>query len=412
MLRNGIFIGLVILCSWLLADNYTMDELIEEGLERSADLKIELESNKIESSYLRSSIFNLIPEVSFDAYKSQQNRGDWIKSSGLLINATYYFDLPKMFNIYQSILAKKNANLSLEYMNKFVAYSVFIQYTQILENQKSLEIQAGNYILQQKIYNQISVQYETGEKSLLDLQQSEITLIDYEIAKLETENNLEKLRKNLFQFLDLNDEGYDFLEPELNEAELIFNFQYSTALKQKRNVMRSNYSDTWQKRLNYLPTFYVGYNYTFANTTDLEFDDFDNYDIDRKTLTVGASLSLTGLLETNEQHLRSWHNYKKSKIDFLNSKTGLENELGNLENDYITLKKAKELYSKKLELAAKNLEMAQQQYRVGMISLLDMDRSQLEYSQAQLSYNNRYFELMRKREEVNLLLSERILGKW
>jgi len=412
MVRKGIFIGLIMLFSCLAADNYTLDELIEIGMERSADLKTELENNRIESSYLRSSIFSLIPDVSFEANKSQLNKGDWLKDSAFRIRARYEFDLPKLFGIYQSILAKKNANLSLEYMNKFVAYSVFIQYTQILENQKSLEIQTGNFELQQKIYNQITVQYETGEKSLLDLQQSEITLIDYEIAKLETENSLERLRKDMFQFLNLKDDGYNFVEPERNESELNFNFQYSTALKQKKNLMKTNCSNVWQKRLNYLPTFYVNYNYNFANSIDLDFDDFDNYNKDDKTLSVGASLSITGLLETNEEHLRSWHNYKKSKIDFLDSKTGLENELQNLENDYLTLKKAKELFSKKLELASKNLEMAQQQYRVGMISLLDLDRSQLEFSQAQLSYNNRYFELMRKREEVNLLLSERILGKW
>jgi len=44
--------------------------------------------------------------------------------------------------------------------------------------------------------------------------------------------------------------------------------------------------------------------------------------------------------------------------------------------------------------------------------LIDLDRSQLEYRNTQLSFNNRHYSLIRKQEELNLLLSKKILGKW
>ncbi|NQV17625.1 MAG: TolC family protein, partial [Armatimonadetes bacterium] len=64
------------------------------------------------------------------------------------------------------------------------------------------------------------------------------------------------------------------------------------------------------------------------------------------------------------------------------------------------------------KLAEENLNMAQEQFKLGMISLIDLDRSQLEYRNTQLSFNNRHYSLIRKQEELNLLLSKKILGKW
>ncbi len=97
---------------------------------------------------------------------------------------------------------------------------------------------------------------------------------------------------------------------------------------------------------------------------------------------------------------------------FLGSKESLRNEFSNLQKDVRTLRRSRDLYAEKLELAAENLNMAQEQFKLGMISLIDLDRSQLEYRNTQLSYNNRHYSLIRKQEELNLLLSKKILGKW
>jgi outer membrane protein TolC len=65
-----------------------------------------------------------------------------------------------------------------------------------------------------------------------------------------------------------------------------------------------------------------------------------------------------------------------------------------------------------VKLAEKNLKKAEEQFKLGSISLLDLDKSKLDYQNAQLNYNNKYYQLFRKQEERNLLLSKEILGKW
>ena len=63
-------------------------------------------------------------------------------------------------------------------------------------------------------------------------------------------------------------------------------------------------------------------------------------------------------------------------------------------------------------MAENNLEMAQEQFKLGFISLTDMDKTKWDYQNAQLSYNSKYYELLRKQEEINLLLSDKILNRW
>jgi outer membrane protein TolC len=63
-------------------------------------------------------------------------------------------------------------------------------------------------------------------------------------------------------------------------------------------------------------------------------------------------------------------------------------------------------------LARKNLEKAEEQFKLGLINLLDLDKSRLDYLNAQLNYNKNYYQLFRKQEERNLLLSQKILGRW
>lgn len=76
------------------------------------------------------------------------------------------------------------------------------------------------------------------------------------------------------------------------------------------------------------------------------------------------------------------------------------------------MQKSYDLYVKRLKLAEENLQMAQEQFRLGLINLLDLDRSKIEYQNAQLSYISSHYNLMRKQEELNLLLSGKILAKW
>ncbi|MCK4311507.1 MAG: TolC family protein, partial [Candidatus Cloacimonetes bacterium] len=239
--------------------------------------------------------------------------------------------------------------------------------------------------------------------------QSEISLIDYEIAVNEAENSLSRQRKDLFSYLDIEDEGFDFLEPKFIISKEIYEFTENYNLIRKKNSIKSSKIRLFQSGVDFLPSLSISYTFNYDSYDGIyEFDDYDK----TRTLSLNASYDIFNLLEKRESFSRSKRNLKMLKLDLENSERNYRNDLKNLNNDLETLKRSRELYTDKLKLAEDNLNMAQEQYRLGMISLLDLDRSKIDFQNAQLSFNNRHYELMRKQEEINLLLSREILGKW
>ncbi len=404
---------LIILPVLVFAQEYTLEQLIETGLEKSYDIQSEIASNKNSASYLRSSLYGALPSVSISAQKDKYLDAidpEWNANASLSISKSIFLNEPTYYNIHTSILDKKNADLSLDEKRKQIAYYIFSGYLSVLESQKILGIQEKNLELQHKIFNQVKVQYDAGEKSLLELKQSEISLIDYEIAVNEAENSLFKTRKDLFSYLNMTDEGYDFVEPEFTISDEKFSFQSNNALLQKKNSLTSSKVRLVQTMMDFLPSFTLSY--SVSHNDDNDINAYDEYLRTNNKLSITASYDIFNLLEKGEAYSRSKRNLRVQKIDFETSKRDYTIELTNLENDLKTLNRSYTLYSDKLKLAEENLNMAQEQYRLGMISLLDMDRAKIDHQNAQLSYNNHHYNLLRKQEEINLLLSSKILGKW
>ncbi len=412
MKRISILIGLLILVFPLIsyAAEYILENLIEIGLEKSYDIQQETVNYQNSRSYLRSSFIGVLPTITANTGKSKiYNNGEWSESASFTVSKSFFLNEPSYYNIHTSLLDKKNSELSLKDTRKQIAYIIFSSYLYVLEAQKTLDIQQENLKLQEKIHNQIKVQFDAGEKSLLELKQSEISLIDYEIAVNEAENSLSRQRKDLFSYLDIEDEGFDFLEPEFIISKEIYEFIENYTLIRKKNSIKSSKIRLFQSGVDFLPSLSISYTFNYDSYDGIyEFDDYDK----TRTLSLNASYDIFNLLEKRESFSRSKRNLKMLKLDLENSERNYKNDLKNLNNDLETLKRSRELYTDKLKLAEDNLNMAQEQYRLGMISLLDLDRSKIDFQNAQLSFNNRHYELMRKQEEINLLISSKILGKW
>jgi len=419
---KNIFLTLLILIFPLLlsGEPYDLNSLIESGLQNSYDIQQEEANYKNYRSFLTSSWLGLLPTATISV--SSQNAEtvltdslsspgrDWTNSAWFSLSKTISLNEPSYYNVRTSILDKRSAELSYDDMRRTVAFNIFSKYLYVLESQKDLSIQRDNLKLQEKIHAQIQVQYATGEKSLLELKQSEISLIDYEIAVNEAENTLIQLRQDLFSYLNMKDSGYELSEPEFDIREDEISFQENNTLFQKRNSLKSSKLSLFQQKMDFLPSLTLGYQY-YNNSLGEDITDFDDYE-DRYTISLTASYSIFGLLEKRESYLRLRRNVRIQELDLEISKKDQRETLSNLESDMRTLRRSRDLYEDKLNLAKSNLEMAQEQFRLGIISLLDLDKAKLDYSNAQLSYNNRYYELIRKQEEINQTLSQPILGVW
>ncbi len=410
-------IMLIILPLLCLAEQYTLEELINIGLENSYDIQQEVVSEKNSSSIFRSSIYGVLPSVTTGVAKTkyydqinEPNETDWDESGYLTLSKSFFLNDPSYYNIHTSVFGMKNAKISLNETRKQIAYYVFASYLGVLELQETLEIQQNNLELQNKIQQQIKVQYDTGNKSLLELKQSEVSLIDYEIAVNEAINSLSKTRKDLFSYLNIDDAGFEFVVPEFNIDLENSEFESNNLLEQKLNSLKINKLLHLQTTMNLLPTISIGYSFGHYDQGDV--NAFSDYTRDSQSLILSASWNVFGLMDNFENILRSKRNLKIQKLDYVKSKRDYGLQLTNLQNDVKTLKRSFDLYEEKLKLAEENLNMAQEHFRLGMISLLDLDRSKIDFQNTQLASIQNNYRLMKKQEEINLLSSDKILGKW
>ncbi len=413
MKRIIMFMTIIALPLCGFAQHYTLDELIEVGLEKSYDIQAEKVNELDAGSSLRSSYYGLLPTLSagyerakyFDAADPQWNEG-----ASLYLSKTISLNDPSYYNIYTAVNNLKNARYSLVERRQKIAYHVFSSYLSILQTQETLEIQRKNLELQEKIHQQIKLQYDSGNKSILDLKQSEVSLIDYEIAVNEAENALSSTRKNLFSYLNLQDDGYEFLTPEIAIGITDQDFSSNLPLEKQANLLKNSKINLLQTRMNLLPTLSIGYNLSHSDPNDVL--DLPNYNRVNNSVFISASWNIFGLLDRYESYTSNKRTHKLLELSYQNSEKEYSIQLENLQNDFKTLQKSYELYEEKLKLSQENLNMAQEQYRLGMISLLELDDKKLEFQNTQLAKIQRYYQLLKKQEEINLLMSEKILGKW
>ncbi|MBT5419528.1 MAG: TolC family protein, partial [Candidatus Cloacimonetes bacterium] len=157
---------LMILPLLCIAEQYTLEELINIGLESSYDIQQEIANKKNSSSEFRSSVYGILPSLTAGVGKTkyydqiiEPNETDWSKSGYLTLSKSFFLNDPSLYNVHTSIYGMKNAKSSLDETRKQIAYYVFASYLGVLELQETLEIQQKNLKLQNKIQQQIKVQY-------------------------------------------------------------------------------------------------------------------------------------------------------------------------------------------------------------------------------------------------------------
>ena len=393
----------------MFAQTYNLDELIELGLENSYDMQTEKLNMKDSKAALRSSWYPVLPSFSTSATRSNSN-GDWNDpSASISLGETIYLDDSRFFSIRNAHLTRENDLLDYENSKKKFVNSVFNNYISVLQAQKNLEIQSQYFELQKKIKEQIQIKFDTGEKSSLELKQSEINLIESKIDLQESTIRLKKSRKNLFALLNSEDEGFELSEPELNEAEEINKINNNIDRRKNDNYIQSSGLNKVQSLLNIFPTFSAGYDLGYSKQDDiLKLSDYDY----SWGLSFIASYNFTGIMDNYENFVKAKHNLKRTKFSADKFGKDLKIQSENLIEDYETTQTTFEMHKEKMKLAEENLLMAQERFNLGMISLTELDQIQLDFMNSQKSYNNTYYSLMILREDINLLHSNKILGKW
>lgn len=399
-----------IVCS---ASQYTLDELIDYGLKHSVAMEENAVQYKNAQTDMTTAWLDFLPGGNVSASRENSenalsNSREWDSRASFSASRFLSSTEPDVFNWFTTRNSLDASRLSYEQQQKQIAYTVLSKYLATLEAQKRVAIQQENLDLQERIYQRVLLQHKLGEKSLLEKQQAEITHIDYQIALTEAKNASKKARIDLFQYLNMQDNGNTLADvtpdiPTLNETAT-----NSTLRAQELSLQNSKLS-LIQQYIGLYPSLSVGVSYSMSNQAGVM--DFSDYD-DSYTISLNASYPLFDFFNLRENYHKAKRNTRMMKLQYEESKRIFTNEMTNLLDDIENLKQTHALYEQKLALADENLRLAQTQYQQGTLSILDYDKARIDKQNAEISTLSSYYALIRSIEEFRLLTSDSILGRW
>jgi outer membrane protein len=423
------FILPLLLGGLLWAQQYTLDQLIQTGLSNATAIKAKAIQTDNAKSSLHSAYYDILPDADVhfsnsDAFSTGapdlRDKGITTKSGSFTLSKSLSLNEPTVFNLKQSIYNDKSAKLDFEQTKKQYVYDVFASYLDILSAVKTVSIQEANVALQERIFTDTQIQYEQGRKSAFDLNQADINRINSQIDLQNAQNNVSNLRQALFTKLLVDDQGYPFTEEALDlpVVDTLVNapippMEAKTSpltIRMQELQIKADKLSLTQQKINYLPTITAAYNYADVSINNRPFN-FKSYD-DSYTLSLTASYSLWNIFRHGEEYYRYKNAVKLSELNLTDDKAQLNSNYNTLQRNLRYLTSSYHLQLRKRDQAAENLRIAEEKYRLGLISLLDLDQAQVDDLNAKLATNSDYYTLLKTKEQLNLLLSKQIIGKW
>lgn len=416
-MRNTLTLILLFLLPIVLTANvYTLDELIEHGLEHSLEIQKEELNIQSSKSALTSALWNFAPEANISAginkdFHAPASSASLTSNAGIDISKTISLNDPSYFNYRKAVLDDQSAQMKLQRNTSEYAYKVFKAYISVLSSAKKMEALNENLEIQNRVWEQSKTLFQLGKNTPFEVKQSEIAVMNSEISIVQLENTIQNARSELFSLVQLKDEGYPLQELDIDIMKDIPAFDSSNMLQLKllEQEIKKHDLNITQNNLNYLPKLNVGYGFS-RKVSGADFD-FDQYN------TVhSAYLSLSYPLFsffTNRESATS------QKIAKQLSQLNIDDTVQQSQSEYESSAKVLEyllrldtLYAEQLEQASAQIENAQERYRLGLIELLELDKTRTSYIDATLEYDNNRYEILKTQESINYLISKPILGKW
>jgi len=209
----------------------------------------------------------------------------------------------------------------------------------------------------------------------------------------------------------MKDEGYPLqeLDIDINKDVPAFDSSEMIQLRLLEQELKKHDLNLTQNNLSYLPRLNLGYGFS-RKVSGADFD-FDQYN------TVhNAYLSLSYPLLSFFTNRESASRQKIAKqLTELNLEDTIQQSQSDYENKSRVLEyllRLESLYAERLEQASAQIEIAQERYRLGLIELLELDKTRTSYIDARLEYENNRYEILKTQESLNFQMSKPILGKW
>ena len=407
---------LMLLPLLLAAQSYTLEELITYGLENSFSVQKSALSYQSSKSTLNTSKWNLLPDASVSGgvkkdFDPAVNTDDVTSSAGLSIGKTISLNDAAYFNYLYASLDTKTANMKLEQTRRAYAYEVFSAYLKVLSSQKQRSSLEENLQIQTRVWEQSKILLQLGKTTPFEVKQNEIAVLNSNISLMQLDNTIANARKELFALVQMQDESYPLTELELNIRKEIPEFRTDknidiNILNQELNRLNLQLK---QNKLDDFPRLNLAYNFD-RSVSGADFD-FDHYNTNHG-LSLTLSYPLFNIGENAESRTRTKISRQLSQVAIEEKKDQLQRDYDSALRELQYLKRMNELYSEQLAQSREQITQAEERYRLGLIELLELDKTRTNYIETDISYNTNLYSIIAKQEEINYLLSEPVLGKW
>jgi len=400
----------------LAAQSYTLEELITYGLENSFSVQKSYLSSQSSQSMLNTSKWNLLPDASVNGgikkdFDTAVETDDVTSSAGFSLSKTISLNDAAYFNYLYASLDTKTANMQLEQTRKTYAYNVFSAYLKVLSSQKQRSSLEENLQIQTRVWEQSKILLQLGKTTPFEVKQNEIAVLNSNISLMQLDNTIANARKELFALVQMQDESYPLTELELNIRKEIPEFRTDknidiNILNQELNRLNLQLK---QNKLDDFPRFNLAYNLD-RSVSGADFD-FDRYNTNHG-ISLTLSYPLFNIFENSESRTRTKISRQLSQVTMEEKKDQLQRDYDSALRELQYLKRMNELYSEQLAQSREQITQAEERYRLGLIELLELDKTRTNFIETDISYNNNLYSIIAKQEEINYLLSEPLLGKW
>lgn len=400
----------------LVAQQYQLEELINYGIEHSFSIQKSALSLASASSNLNSAKWDLLPEASLSAgvqnnFDPAPGSSELSSSAGFSISKTISLNDPAYFGYRQAELQNNKVTLQYEQSKRSYAYQVFTAYLEVLTATRQLSSLQENLQIQNRVWEQSKVMLQLGKTTPFEVKQNEIAVLNSNISILQLNNSIANSRSKLFALTGMQDSGYSLAELDLDlEAQIPeCKPQESAEIVLLEHELKNYDLELKQNRLDDFPKLSLAYSFD-RSVSGADFD-FDRYNTNH-----GVSLSLSYPLLN---YFKNGETTVRTKISRQLSQLAIDEKRDQIIRDYASavqelnyLKRMNELYTEKLAQSREQITQAEERYRLGLIELLELDKTRTDYIETDIAYNNNRYQIIAKQEAIAQLLSKPVLGKW
>jgi outer membrane protein TolC len=395
------------------ADTLDIYEVIDIGLKNSYNIMTENYSLRITQQNLYSSFMNFLPRTNYNISRSEI--GDLTEKSGnITISESFSSSADRYFDVKNSLSSLKQNVIQLELTERELIYQIIQYYLNVLSAEELLTITKLDLAIAKQGLEETKILHSHGKASDIDLQMATVSVERARIDSLRKENTLEKNKIDLCFLINIDydpeyifsDLSYDFLSSEDFSFIESKNLHISSSEENLKQI-KTNYTQT---RLNFLPTL------SFSLSKSLKWEEKNIFDFDDTSSPLEYTLALSYPLLNPVTNIPSTQSSKyrlrQAELQFDQIREEQRQNFQFALTSFNQGKMSLDLAEKQQQLEELNLNLIKEQYRLGQVSLTELENARKSYLQSQGDYIQEYYNLILLQEELNLITNAKILNKY